>query len=137
MWLDVIPMKRFAGLIPIMVILAGLLSAARADQSAPDLEQTIAFLLQYVAESDLRFIRNGEEHDPEEAAEHMEAKYKHFRKKIRTPEDFIRLAATKSLLSGEAYRVRTPEGQEMETAVWLTQVLADFRTRAHNLTDEG
>ena len=71
------------------------------------LEQTIAYLTGYVAESKATFIRNGAEHTPAEAAAHIKAKYEHFKGEIKTPEDFIRLSASKSLLTGKPYLVRT------------------------------
>jgi len=65
------------------------------------------------------FDRKGEELAPdlhpewksyssEAAAEHARTKYRYFRSQIETPEDFIRLCATKSLISGKPYLVVTP-----------------------------
>jgi hypothetical protein len=59
-------------------------------------------------------------HTPQEAVAHVRAKYEHFKAQIETPEDFIRLAATKSLLTGQPYLVRTREGQEMPLSTWLS-----------------
>src|SRR5207247_292572 len=77
------------------------------------LDQTISYLLDYVGKSNATFIRNGVKHTPAEAVAHIKAKYEHFKKEIKTPEDFIRLSASKSLQSGKPYLVRTPEGKEM------------------------
>ncbi len=46
---------------------------------------------------------------------------------VKTPEDFIRLAASKSLVSGQAYRVKTKDGKEFECATWLGEILDDYR----------
>ena len=44
-----------------------------------------------------------------------------------TPEDFIRLAATKSLLTGQPYLVRTRDGKEMPLNTWLSNALREHR----------
>ncbi len=101
--------------------------ASRAASAEEGLQETIDHLVEYVRTSEVVFIRNNKEHSPEDAAEHILKKYEHYRKKIKTPEDFIRLCATKSMISGKAYRIRTPEGEEMATADWLTRELEAYR----------
>ena len=97
-------------------------------ESAPEekLDETIAYLLNYVATSQATFIRNGTSHTPAQASAHIKAKYEHFKPQIKTPEDFVRLCASQSLLSGKPYLVRTAEGKEMKLDEWLTEAL-----RAH------
>ena len=95
------------------------------------LEQTVHYLIDYVAKSDATFIRNGVSHTPAEAVAHIKAKYEHFKNQIKTPEDFIRLAASKSLLTGKPYLVRTPDAKEMRLDVWLTEALKQYRTENH------
>ena len=41
------------------------------DQQSENIESTIQFLLNHVADSGLTFIRNSERHDAPDAAEHM------------------------------------------------------------------
>jgi len=100
---------------------------AEATEAGESLEQTINYLLDYVAKSDATFIRNGQTHTPQEAVSHIKAKYEHFKNEIKTPEDFIRLAASKSLLTGKPYLVRTPDGRETHLDVWLTDALKEYR----------
>ena len=95
------------------------------------LDESIKFLLDYVAKSDATFIRNGQAHTPQEAVNHIKAKYEHFKSEIKTPEDFIRLAASKSLLTGQPYLVRTPDGKEMRLDEWLTAALKQRRAEHH------
>ena len=92
-----------------------------------NLQETIDYLLEYVRTSDVAFIRNNKEHTPEEAAEHILKKYNHYKKKIKTPEDFIRLSATKSMISGKAYQIRTADGVTMTSAQWFTRALEEYR----------
>ena len=96
-------------------------------KAAESLEQTINFLLHRIETADATFIRNGQEHTPKEAVAHVRAKYVHFKNQIKTPEDFIRLAATKSLLSGQPYLIRPREGKELPLHLWLTNALREHR----------
>jgi uncharacterized protein DUF5329 len=101
-------------------------------RAAESLEQTIAFLLHRIETTDATFIRNGQAHTPQEAVAHARAKYEHFKAQIKTPEDFIRLAATKSLLTGQPYLVRTRDGKEMPLNTWLTDALREHRQHDGN-----
>ena len=94
---------------------------------AESLEQTINYLLDYAAKSDATFIRNGQTHTAQEAVDHIKAKYEHFKSEIKTPEDFIRLSASKSLLTGQPYLVRTKDGKEIQLSAWLTDALKAHR----------
>ena len=97
---------------------------------AESLDDSIKYLLDYVAKSDATFIRNGQTHTPAEAVSHIKAKYEHFKKDIKTPEDFIRLSASKSLMTGQPYLVRTADGKEMKLDEWLTSALKEHRSQA-------
>ena len=92
-----------------------------------DLSAAITYLLTYVEKSDCIFIRNNREHTAKEAVKHMRAKYAHFRDDIKTPEDFIRLSATKSLISGRPYMVKTKDGRLMKSETWLLDALEAYR----------
>ena len=116
-------MRRW--LIGVFVLLT-ICNAAPA-HAAESREQTIAFLLHRIEAADATFIRNGQAHTPQEAVAHVRAKYEHFKAQIKTPEDFIRLAATKSLLTGQPYLVRTRDGEEMPLGTWLSNLLREHR----------
>lgn len=93
------------------------------------LEQTIDYLLHHVEASKVTLIRKGKEHTPAEAVSHIKEKYDHFKEEIKRPEDFIRLSASKSLLTGKPYLVRTPDGKEMHLDAWLTEALKAHRAQ--------
>lgn len=114
------------------LLLSIIAPAANAREAEPTaaLADTVSTLLAYVRESGCVFIRNGREHDAAAAAKHMERKYRHYMNDIETPEDFIRLAATKSMMSGKPYRVRTSSGEERLSADWLADVLDSMRRPA-------
>ena len=114
---------RFLFIGILMSIVSPRLSASES------VEQTIDYLLDHVAKANATFIRNGDPHTAQEALNHIKAKYEHFKTQIRTPEDFIRLSASKSLLSGKPYLVRTPDGKEMRLDEWLTAALKEHRAQ--------
>jgi hypothetical protein len=86
--------------------------------------QIIEFLISTVARSHLTFIRNGENHMSDEAAAHMKRKYDFLRSKIKSPEDFISLCASKSTLSGKPYLVETEHGK-IPVEKWLSEKPAE------------
>lgn len=115
----------------LLLLLIASIAFARPARSAESLDQTINCLIDHMATAKATFVRNGASHTPAEAAEHVKAKYAHFKKDIKTPEDFIRLSASKSLLSGKPYLVRLPGGQEMRLDAWLTDALKQHRSESH------
>ena len=92
---------------------------------------TITYLLTYVENSDCIFIRNEKNYTAKEAVRHMQRKYGYFKNEIKTPEDFIRLAASQSLVSGKPYMVKTKAGQLMKSETWLLETLEAYRQRRH------
>jgi hypothetical protein len=88
----------------------------------------IDHLLVYIDTSECTFIRNGKSHDSREAGAHIRRKYGHIKNRVRTTEEFIQYAATKSSMSGKPYQVICSM-KEMATAEWLTRELERFRNR--------
>jgi len=117
---------RASALAVIFALLVGAAPAVK-EERGEDLQAAIDHLLEFVRTSDVVFIRNGREHTPAEAANHIARKYDHYRKKIETPEDFIRLSATKSMMSGKPYTVRLADGTVMAAKEWLETELARYR----------
>ena len=106
---------------------AGFSSGMENELNGPDLDKTIAYLLQRVAKSNLLFIRNGVIHKPAAAEAHMRRKYAYFKPEIKTPEDFIRLCASKSTQTGRPYQVKLPDGRLLRTDQWMLSVLSQYR----------
>ena len=105
------------------------LAALAAPAGAATTENEIQHLLDFVKDSHVIFIRNGHEYTPAEAASHMARKRDHYKDQIKTAEDFIRLAATRSIVSGTPYAVKTADGKTQPTGDWLMQELARFREK--------
>lgn len=125
------PAKRLQWVKHFRVLLAAIaLAVVQHATAAESLDETIHFLLDHIAKTDAVFTRNGSTYTPAEAVEHIKAKYEHFKKDIKTPEDFIRLAASKSLLSGKPYAIRPRDGKEEPMSEWLTEALKEHRAAA-------
>ncbi len=87
-------------------------------------DEKIEALIKHVEElKDAKFIRNGTEHDPSEAAQLMKYKWDNSKDDIKTAKDFIRIAATKSSSSGQPYLVKFKDGKEVKSADYLTEQL--------------
>lgn len=122
-------MKMIMGLYLIFVLMWGPAVLAAPAGGANHLSQAIQYLLDFVKTSGCIFIRNEIEHTAVEAAAHMQRKYEHFKDKIKTPEDFIRLTATKSLMTGKLYYVRLKDGKKLTSEAWLLQALEAYRQK--------
>jgi len=122
-------LNKIIGFSLIFTLIGG--SALSADPAAgtDQLSETIQYLLAFVKESECRFFRNDKEHSAGEAAAHMQRKYEHFKNEIKTAEEFIRLAATKSLMTGRLYYVKLKNGEKMTSEAWLLQALDTYRQK--------
>jgi len=109
-----------------IVVFAGLaLSAAAATRDE------IEALLQYLGSLEgASLVRNGETHTPKEAVSHLRMKLEKAGTRVQTAEDFIRLCATRSVVSGKVYLIRFQDGREVESAVVLLKQLDVIRKQA-------
>jgi hypothetical protein len=69
------------------------------------------------------FIRNGEEHTAQAAADHLQMKREKGGSRIKTAQDFIDKVATKSTLSGELYMIKFPNGKMFPSQMVLLNEL--------------
>ena len=110
-----------------MALSVGLLSlSARAETTGDE----IAYLIDTIRHSSCTFIRNGKDYDGAAAADHITAKYEHFKAEIHTTDDFIDRAATKSEMTGAPYRLRCDGAPIVPAADWLRTTLAAHRKGA-------
>jgi hypothetical protein len=115
------------GVFKALLLAALLLCAPPAPAASPEAE--IDHLLDFIAGSSCRFIRNGVAYDGAQAVSHIKDKYDYYRSEIHSAEDFIALAASKSALSGKPYLVECG-GTTEPAADWITRELAAFRQRS-------
>ena len=95
---------------------------------AATMESEVPQLLARMEASGCEFYRNGSWASGASARAHLERKYRAMldRKLIATTEEFIERGATRSSMSGAAYRVRCA-GAEVESAAWFAQELRRLR----------
>ena len=94
-------------------------------------KKKIDFLLSSVENiKGAKFIRNGKEHDGKEAAEHLRSKLKSAGGKIQTADDFIRLCASKSLISGKPYMIRSSDGKTENSEIYFREKLKEYNSTA-------
>lgn len=87
----------------------------------------VQHLLEYLKNSGCQMERNGSKHDAWEAVEHIQKKYDYYKNDIKTTEDFIERSASRSSLSGRAYKVLCPGEEVRPTADWLKEELERYR----------
>ena len=113
------------------VLMLGLLLVPVARAEPPtNVKIEVNFLLGYIDGSACEFYRNGTWRDAKAAQEHLRDKYKYLvaRNQINTTENFIEMAATKSSLSGQPYKVRYNGGATVTSNQWLHEELMRLRT---------
>ena len=107
-----------------------LLACASLAAAAPsaDEHQRIQTLIQRVEKmTTMSFLRNGTAHTAAEAAQHMQAKYAHFKNKIATAEDFVDLCASRSEMTGKPYMVKMGDAAPVEAGTYLKEELRTLR----------
>jgi len=112
----------------LLLVLSGFAAAA----SNPATRQEIDALLAALGGSQCRFERNGTWYDAAAAVEHLRKKrdYLEDKGKIARTEDFIRLGASESSMSGKPYHVRCPDQPATTSRAWLEARLATLRSSA-------
>jgi hypothetical protein len=109
--------------------IVSLFSASTLPAASSKADAEIDALLKRLRTSGCTFQRNGSWYEAPKAADHLQDKRAYFAKKgkLATAEDFIRLAATESSLSGKAYQVKCPDQAQQPSAHWLRAELGKLR----------
>ena len=82
--------------------------------------QKIETLIRAVADLEgAVFIRNGTEHTPKEAADHLRMKWSNAGSRVKTAPEFIHYCASGSSLSGKPYELRLRDGRTVLARDWL------------------
>jgi hypothetical protein len=113
------------GLLALLVLL---ISAPAHAVDPTSLEgRKITYLIESVETlQDAQFIRNGTPYDSKAAADHLRLKLRMAGSRIVTADDFIRLCATASSVSGIPYQIRFANGRVVLSEVYLRQKLLEF-----------
>jgi|SRR5450631_1838420 len=73
-----------------------------------------------------QFVRNGVAYEAKAAAQHLRFKLRNAGARVATADDFIRLCASVSSMSGTRYEIRFPDGRVVWSEDFLRQRLAEF-----------
>lgn len=97
---------------------------------SPAAKKEIGQLMDALSGSGCRFQRNGDWYGAAEARAHLQRKYDYLLKKdkVDTAEQFIQRAASRSSMSGRAYRVEC-RGTEQDASAWFHKRLLELRRR--------
>jgi hypothetical protein len=107
-------------------VLAWLLpfATSAAAQATPSESQKIEQLIASVQNlKGAVFIRNGTEYGGAQAADHLRMKWKKAGGRVKTAEDFIRLCASGSYLSGKKYQIRFADGRIVDSEQFFHEEL--------------
>lgn len=108
------------------LVLAAAAAAAPA-QTAPAEAQKIEQLIASVERlGDAKFIRNDSAYDANAAADHLRLKLREAGTRVKSAEDFIRLVAAKSSVSGQPYWIRFADGKSVTSEAFLRARLAEI-----------
>jgi hypothetical protein len=90
-------------------------------------KKKIEFLLSSVENlKGAKFIRNGTEFDGKQAVKHIRMKLKQAGGKVQTADDFIRLCASKSFITGKPYLIRFSGGRTIKSEEYLREKLKEY-----------
>jgi hypothetical protein len=87
----------------------------------------IDYILNAVATSDCVFIRNGKEHEPRAAKDHLNLKRRRGKRYFSSADEFIENLASSSSWSGKPYFIRCADEERQPASEWFTEVLAEYR----------
>lgn len=106
----------------LMTLLVGVAQAA-----SPTEQRKIDYLIDSVDQlQGAQFVRNGSTYDTAKAVSHLRLKLRYAGDRVQTADDFIRLCATGSSMSGNPYLIRFADGHTEPSAQWLHERLAIY-----------
>jgi len=107
-----------------LLICLFLVPMAQADDH---MDREIDHLLNAVASSDCVFIRNGKEHGPTAAKDHLNLKRRRGKRYFSSADEFVEKLASSSSWSGKPYHIRCGDQEQQPASTWFNEVLADYR----------
>lgn len=112
----------------ILAIVLSCLGAASASRGGSEAGKIAALIDGIRGMKGARFIRNGREYPPGEAADHLAMKCRKAGERVRTARQFIELVASRSYLSGEEYLIRLPGGKVVPSRQVLMRMLREIES---------
>lgn len=76
-----------------------------------------------------KFIRNGTEYNNgKAAAEHLRMKLQQAGGRVQTADDFIKLCASKSFITGQSYMIKSSDGKIIKTEEYFREKLKEYNS---------
>jgi hypothetical protein len=73
-----------------------------------------------------KFIRNGSEYDGKQAVDHLRMKLQNAGGYVQTADDFIRLCASRSSITGKPYMIRLSNGKTIKSEEYFREKLKEY-----------
>lgn len=109
-------------------VLFSMVVPAHAGDIAPLETAKIQYLITAIETLDrAEFVRNGTGYDARSAADHLRLKLKNAGSRVRSAEDFIKVCASASSVSGKPYEIRFADGHTVTSETYLRSKLAAYR----------
>jgi hypothetical protein len=108
-----------------LALFIGTAAAAPSPVEARKIEQLIAAVEQL---RDAKFIRNGTAYDAAKAADHLRLKLREAGAHVENAEDFIRLCASRSSVSGKPYEIVFDDGRRVTSEAFLSAKLQELQS---------
>jgi hypothetical protein len=109
-----------------MLILFSFSTQPLAALEAEELLKIEALINRLESKKELIFVRNGKNYTAEKAANHLRRKLNRVKDKLSTVDEFIDNVASASSLSREPYRIIKPNGESVETKIYLRELLREI-----------
>jgi hypothetical protein len=117
--------QTMRGLICLLVLSIGALAYAE-DSTALEARKIDYLIASIETLQGAQFIRNGSAYEAKTAADHLRLKLRVAGSRVATADDFIRLCASVSSISGTAYQIRFADGRVVSSEAYLRQKLSEF-----------
>jgi hypothetical protein len=75
-----------------------------------------------------KFIRNGSEYDGKQAVDHLRMKLQNAGGYVQTADDFIRLCASKSFITGKPYMIKFSDGKTITAEEYFREKLKEYNS---------
>ena len=93
-------------------------------------KKKIEFLISSIENvREAKFIRNGVEYSAADAAKHLRMKLEKAGGRVKTADDFIRLCASRSYITGAPYLIKLPDGKTVTSENFLRAKLREYLLR--------
>ena len=111
----------------LVLVLFAMGVSANAGSTSPLEARKIEYLIAAIETlPNAQFIRNGTAYDAKGAADHLRLKLQNAGTRVVTAEDFIRVCASVSSVSGLPYQIRFIDGSTVTSEIFLRQKLLEF-----------